>query len=98
MVPNEQVHPEKLAITQQYVESKASDVRLSQIIPDVKDMNQRVHDSPQGNVGEASVGSPFRDTLAKFFTSLKHLNTPSLLLVITIAVILILMQVNLLIV
>lgn len=69
-------------------------MRISAIIPDVKDMNQRVTDLPRGNGSEALSGSLFRDALAKFYTSLRHLSTPSLLLVITIAVILVLMQVN----
>ncbi|KAH6789609.1 hypothetical protein C2S51_004615 [Perilla frutescens var. frutescens] len=96
MISNEVVQLEKQAIGQQHLEPKASDVRISAIIPDVKDMNQRVLDLPQGNASEALSGSLFKDTLAKFYTSLKHLSTPSLLLVITIAVILILMQISIL--
>ncbi|KAI3444798.1 hypothetical protein Pfo_001463 [Paulownia fortunei] len=96
LISNEQVQLENLENTQQqYVESKTSNVRVSEIIPDVKDMN-RINDPPQGNVGEASVGSLLRDTFAKFFASLKYQNTPSLLLVITIAVILLLMQISIL--
>ncbi|XP_011089290.1 protein VASCULAR ASSOCIATED DEATH 1, chloroplastic [Sesamum indicum] len=96
MISNDQVQREKLARNQQFVESKAIDVGISQITPEVKDMNQRVHAPPQGNVSDASVGSLFKETFAKFSTSFKHQNTPSLYMVITIAIILLLMQISIL--
>ncbi|KAL0397669.1 UNVERIFIED_CONTAM: protein VASCULAR ASSOCIATED DEATH 1, chloroplastic [Sesamum calycinum] len=65
MISNDQVQRKKLASTQQFVESKTIDVGISQITPEVKDMNQRVHAPPQGNVSEASVGSLFKETFAK---------------------------------
>ncbi|KAK4411178.1 protein VASCULAR ASSOCIATED DEATH 1, chloroplastic [Sesamum angolense] len=69
---------------------------ISQITPEVKDMNQRVHAPPQGNASEASVGSLFRETFAKFATSFKHQSSSSLFMVITIAIILLLMQISIL--
>ncbi|KAK6119351.1 hypothetical protein DH2020_046907 [Rehmannia glutinosa] len=96
LISNEQVRLKKLENTQQQcVEYKTSDVRISETIPVVKDMN-RVNDPPQGNVGEASVGSLLRDTFTKVSTSLKYQNTSSLLLVISIAIILLLMQISIL--
>lgn len=86
-----QVQQEKPAISQQHLTPEASDVRISSTVPDVKDTYL-----PQANPSEALTGSLFRNTLAKFYTSIKHMSTPSLLLVVTIAVILVLMQVNLL--
>lgn len=97
LISNVQVQPEILANTKQHVESRASDARISQIIPDLNAMNHRVDARPQGNIGEAAVGSFLRDTVAKFTTSLKNQNTSSLLLIISIAIILLLMQVTLLI-
>ncbi|KAL8495679.1 hypothetical protein ACS0TY_019699 [Phlomoides rotata] len=82
LISNEQIRPEKLATTQQYVEPT--------------DMSQRANDTPWVNVCDASVGSLFRDTFAKFCTSLRNLSTPSLVLVITIAVIVVLMQMSIL--
>ncbi|KAK6119353.1 hypothetical protein DH2020_046902 [Rehmannia glutinosa] len=96
LISNEQVRLKKLENTQQQcVEYKTSDVRISETISVVKDMN-RVNDPPQGNVGEASVGSLLRDTFTKVSTSLKYQNTSSLLLVISIAIILLLMQISIL--
>ncbi|GFQ02491.1 hypothetical protein PHJA_002393000 [Phtheirospermum japonicum] len=97
LISNEQVQLEKLENTQpQRVEHKTIDVRTSEIIPDVKDMNRVDIITPQRNVGEASVGSLLRDAITKVCTSLKHQNTSSLLLVFSIAVILVLMQVSIL--
>ncbi|GFP90531.1 gram domain-containing protein 1a [Phtheirospermum japonicum] len=97
LILNEQVQPEKLENTlSQRVEHKTSDVRTSEIIPDVKDMNRVDIVTPQKNVGESSVGSLLRDAITKASSSLKHQNTSSLLLVISIAVILVLMQISIL--
>ncbi|KAL0429132.1 UNVERIFIED_CONTAM: hypothetical protein Sradi_0539200 [Sesamum radiatum] len=96
MISNDQVQRKKLASTEQFVESKAIDVGISQITPEVKDMNQRVHAPPQVNVSQASVGSLFKETFAKFATSFKHQNSPSLFMVVTIAIILLLMQISIL--
>ncbi|XP_057808329.1 protein VASCULAR ASSOCIATED DEATH 1, chloroplastic [Salvia miltiorrhiza] len=95
-IPNIEVQPEKQRISLQNLESKASDVGISAILPDVTDMNQRVTYLPQGNASEALAGSLFRNPLAKFYTSIKHMSTPSLFLVVTIAVILVLMQLSIL--
>lgn len=95
MLSNMQAQAEKLATSQQHLVSEASDARIS-TLPDVKDMSQRVTYLPQASPSEALTGSLFRNTVSKFYTSIKHMSTPSLLLVVTIAVILVLMQVNLL--
>ncbi|KAL8062376.1 hypothetical protein ABFX02_02G142800 [Erythranthe guttata] len=98
LISSGQVQPEKLANTtqQQRVETSPSELRVSQIVPDLMDTNHRVNAPPQGIVGEVVAGSFLRDTVAKFSTSLKHQSTSSLLLVISIAVILLLMQISIL--
>ena len=88
------VQPENQANSLQHLEAKASDPGIPTTLPDVADMNQQVTYIPQGNASPALTGSLFRDTFANFCTSIKHMSTPSLLLVVTIAVILVLMQVN----
>ncbi|PIN02631.1 hypothetical protein CDL12_24852 [Handroanthus impetiginosus] len=93
-VLNEQFQLEKQSNDQQNVESRANGVGISQITTHVKDMNQRNTGLPI--VCEASVGSLLRDSFAKFSSSLRYQNTPSLLLVITIAIILVLMQISIL--
>ncbi|KAL1543316.1 protein of unknown function (DUF4782) [Salvia divinorum] len=90
------VQPENQANSLQHLEAKASDAGISTTLPDVKDMNQQITHLPQGNASPTLTGSLFRDTLAKFYTSMKHMSTPSLLLVVTIAVILVLMQLSIL--
>ncbi|KAL7158408.1 hypothetical protein ABFS83_02G141300 [Erythranthe nasuta] len=98
LISSDQVQPENLANTtqQQHVETSPSELRVSQIVPDLMDTNHRVNAPPQGIVGEVVTGSFLRDTVAKFSTSLKHQSTSSLLLVISIAVILLLMQISIL--
>ncbi|KAL7120966.1 hypothetical protein ACP275_02G154600 [Erythranthe tilingii] len=98
LISSDQVQPENLANTtqQQRVETSPSELRVSQIVPDLMDTNRRVNAPPQGIVGEVAAGSFLRDTVAKFSTSLKHQSTSSLLLVISIAVILLLMQISIL--
>lgn len=88
MLSNIQAQQEKLAISQ-HLAPEASDARVSTTVSDVKDTYL-----PQASPSEALTGSLFRNTVAKFYTSIKHMSTPSLLLVVTIAVILVLMQVN----
>ncbi|KAG8391517.1 hypothetical protein BUALT_Bualt01G0195900 [Buddleja alternifolia] len=95
LISNEQVQLEKQEKTQQCMELKAHDARISQVLPDVQNVNQRV-DPPQEYINEASVGSLLRATFSKFSTSLKYQSTPSILLVVTIAVILALMQISIL--
>ncbi|KAG6432294.1 hypothetical protein SASPL_103869 [Salvia splendens] len=90
------VQPEKQANSLQHLEAKSSDPGIPTTLPDVTDMNQQVTYIPQGNASPALTGSLFTDTLAKFYSSMKHMSTPSLLLVVAIAVILVLMQLSIL--
>ncbi|XP_042065415.1 protein VASCULAR ASSOCIATED DEATH 1, chloroplastic-like [Salvia splendens] len=90
------VQPEEQANSLQHLEAKASDPGIPTTLPDMTDMNQQVTYISQGNASPALTGSLFKDTLANFCTSIKHMSTPSLLLVVTIAVILVLMQLSIL--
>lgn len=73
---------------------KQSDSKVPSILQDFKGVNQGVTNPPQRNSIDASVGYFLRDTLTKFFPSLRHQYSPSLLLVITIGIILLLMQIS----
>ncbi|GER49378.1 GRAM domain family protein [Striga asiatica] len=95
-VPNKQVQLENQESTQlQRVEYQSSDVRTSEIIPEVPIRNL-INEIPQPNVSNATSGSLLRDVMTKAFASFKHQNTSSLLLIISIAVILLLMQMSIL--
>ncbi|CAA0820352.1 Protein VASCULAR ASSOCIATED DEATH 1-chloroplastic [Striga hermonthica] len=95
-VPNKQVQLENQEITQlQRVEYQSSDVRTSEIIPEVPIRNL-INEIPQPNVSNATSGSLLRDVMTKAFAPFKHQNTSSLLLIISIAVILLLMQMSIL--
>ena len=74
---------------------EASDVRTSQILSDTKDVNQLVGHPLQGTLnGVSSVASLFRESMVKFYLSLKSQSQVPLLLVITFAMIILLIQVN----
>ncbi|KAL3833059.1 hypothetical protein ACJIZ3_007795 [Penstemon smallii] len=96
LISDEQVRLEDQANTVNYVEVSASDMRVSQIIPDMNDVNERVTGPPRGNISKASVGSVVEDIFVKLSTSLRHQSMPSLLLIITVAIILLLMQMSVL--
>ncbi|KAL2477877.1 Protein VASCULAR ASSOCIATED DEATH 1 [Forsythia ovata] len=96
-VPNGQIVLEKQASTEERVSEKASDANISEMLPDLKDVNQHINNSLQENLsGSASVGSLLKDSFVKFCTYMKYQSTPTLLLVITVAVILLLMQISIL--
>ncbi|GFY81245.1 hypothetical protein Acr_01g0010540 [Actinidia rufa] len=74
---------------------EASDVKTSQILPDSKDVNQLIGHPLQGTLnGVSSLASLFRESMVKLYLSLKSQSQVPLLLVITFAMILLLMQVN----
>ncbi|PSS24104.1 Protein VASCULAR ASSOCIATED DEATH 1 like [Actinidia chinensis var. chinensis] len=74
---------------------EASDVRTSQILTDSKDVNQLVSHPLQGTLnGVSSLASLFRESMVKFYLSLKSQSQVPLLLVITFAMILLLMQLS----
>ncbi|XP_057492139.1 protein VASCULAR ASSOCIATED DEATH 1, chloroplastic-like isoform X3 [Actinidia eriantha] len=72
---------------------KASDVKRSQILPDSKYVNQLIGHPLQGTLnGVSSLASLFRESMVKLYLSLKSQSQVPLLLVITFAMILLLMQ------
>ena len=74
---------------------EASDVKTSQILPDSKDVNQLIGHPLQGTLNGVSwLASLFRESMVKLYLSLKSQSQVPLLLVITFAMILLLMQVN----
>ncbi|CAI9765146.1 unnamed protein product [Fraxinus pennsylvanica] len=97
LIPNGQIILEEHASTEKCVSEKASDANISKRLPDLNCVNQQITNAQQANLsGSASVGYSLKDSFVKFCTSLKYQSTPSLLLVITVAVILLLMQISIL--
>ncbi|PSS35807.1 Protein VASCULAR ASSOCIATED DEATH 1 like [Actinidia chinensis var. chinensis] len=74
---------------------EASDVKTSQILPDSKDVNQLIGHPLQGTLnGVSSLASLFRESMVNLYLSLKSQSQVPLLLVITFAMILLLMQLS----
>ncbi|XP_059633838.1 protein VASCULAR ASSOCIATED DEATH 1, chloroplastic isoform X3 [Cornus florida] len=72
-----------------------SDLRVSQVLPDSEVVNVQGGDPLQRNLsGATSVASLFRESMVKFYLSLKSQNHVPLLFVITFALILLLMQLS----
>ncbi|KZV46191.1 GRAM domain-containing protein 1A [Dorcoceras hygrometricum] len=89
-----QAQLEKLSNSETPLDLKPRDSKISSILPDFEGVNQRVINPPQRNSVDVPVGYFFKDTLTKFFQSLRHQNSSSLLLIITIGIILLLMQIS----
>ncbi|XP_022856453.1 protein VASCULAR ASSOCIATED DEATH 1, chloroplastic [Olea europaea var. sylvestris] len=97
LIPNGQIILKEHGSTEKCVSERASDANISKRLPNLNDVNQKITNAQQINhSGSASVGSSLKDSFAKFCTSLKCQSTPSLILVITVAVILLLMQISIL--
>lgn len=89
-----QAQLEKRSNSEIPLDLKQSDSKVSSILQDFKGVNQGVTNPPQQNSIDASVGYFLRDTLTKFFPSLRHQYSSSLILVITVGIILLLMQIS----
>ncbi|XP_073146203.1 protein VASCULAR ASSOCIATED DEATH 1, chloroplastic isoform X2 [Henckelia pumila] len=89
-----QAQLEKQSNSQIPLNLKQSDSKVSSVLQDFKGVDQGVTNPPQRNSIDASVGYFLRDTLTKFYPSLRHQYSPALLLVIAIGIILLLMQIS----
>ncbi|XP_028073501.1 uncharacterized protein LOC114275707 [Camellia sinensis] len=97
LIMNGQIREERQEKTGELLEGSqgASDSRMSQMLPDSEDVNQLVGDRLHGmSNGVTSLASLFRESMVKFYLSLKSQSQVPLVVVITLVMILLLMQVN----
>ena len=95
MIPNGHLESKVKAGEHLEKSHETIDLRTSQALADFNDINQEVGDPLQGSLSTtASVASLFRESVLKFVSSLKCQIHVPLFLVITLAVILLLMQVH----
>ena len=99
LIPSNQICLEKQESGVEHLErsNEPIDLNVTQTTQNSVDVNQHVVDSLRASYsGAISMAVSFRDSMIKFCSSLKGQSHTSLLLVISIAVILVLMQVDLL--
>ncbi|CAL5381269.1 unnamed protein product [Camellia sinensis] len=97
LIMNGQIREERQEKTGELLEGSqgASDSRMSQMLPDSEDVNQLVGDRLHGmSNGVTSLASLFRESMVKFYLSLKSQSQVPLVVVITLVMILLLMQLS----